>query len=59
MNAMPEEYLKLLPHFTRENEVTAKQHLPLVFTFAENLNVERLDVVMILFVHSLDGEARK
>lgn len=27
--------------------------------FAENINVEHLDVVLILFVQSLDGEARK
>ena len=26
INAMPQEYLKLLPHFTREDEVTEEQH---------------------------------
>ena len=59
MNAMPQEYLKLLPRFIGEDEVTAEQHLPLFCTFAENLNVEHLDVVMRLFVQSLSGEARK
>ena len=29
MNAMPQEYLKLLPHFTGEDEITAEQHLPM------------------------------
>ena len=48
MNAIPQEYLKLLPRFTGEDEITAKQHLPLFFTFAENFNVEHLDVVMRL-----------
>ena len=28
-------------------------------SFAENLNVEHLDVLLRLFVQSLDGEARK
>ena len=59
MNAMPKEYLILLPHFTGEDDVIYKQHLPLFSTFAENLNVEHLDVVMRLFVQSLSGEARK
>ena len=29
MNAMPQEYLKLLPICTGEDEITAEQHLPL------------------------------
>ena len=59
MNAIPQEYLKLLPRFTGEDEITAEQHLPLFFTFAKNFNVEHLDVVMRLFVQSLSGEVRK
>ena len=59
MNAMPQEYLKLFPYFTGEDEGTVEQHLPLFCTFAENLNVEHLDVMMRLFVKSLSGEARK
>ena len=54
MNAMPQEYLKLLNRFTRENEVTTEQNLTLFFKFSENLNVEHLDVVMRLFVQSLN-----
>ena len=50
LHDMPQEYLKLLPRFTGEDEITAEQHLPLFCTFAENLNVEHLDVVMRLFV---------
>ena len=59
MNAMTQQYLKLLPHFTGEDEVTEKQHLPLFYACTENLNVEHLDVVMRLFVQPLSGEARK
>ena len=59
MNAMPQEYLKLLPHFTGEDKITAEKHLPVFCNFAENLNVEHLEVVMRPFVKSLNGEARK
>ena len=59
MNAKPQEYLKLLPRFTREDEINAEKHLPVFCNFAENMNVEHLDVVMRLFVQSLDGEVRK
>ena len=59
MNAMPQEYLKLLPHFTGEDEETVEKHLPLFFSFAENLNVEHLDVIMRLFGQSLYVEAIK
>ena len=58
MNAMSQEYFKLLSRFTREDEITAKKHLPVFCNFAENLNVEHLDVVMRFFVQSLDREAR-
>ena len=56
---MPHEYLKLLPIFTGEDEITAEQHLPLFCTFFENFNIEHLDVVMRLFLQSLNGEERK
>ena len=59
MNSMPQEYLKLLPCFIGEDEVTVEKHFPLFCAFVENLNVEHLDVVMRLFVQSLNGEARK
>ena len=46
MNAMPQEYIKLLPRFTREDEITVGKHC----RTSENLNVEHLEVVMRLFV---------
>ena len=55
MNAMCQEYLKFLPRFTGEDELTKEQHLPLFCTFAENLNVEHLDVVMGIFVQHAPG----
>ena len=52
MNVMPQGYLKLLPCFTREDEITVEKHLPVFCNFAENMNVEHLDVVMRIFVQS-------
>ena len=50
LNDMPQHYLKILPRFTGENEVDAQKHLETFCSFAENLNVEHLDVVLRLFV---------
>lgn len=56
---MPWDYLKLLPRFTGEDEITAEKNVAILYAFAEILNVEYLDVVMRLFVQSLDGEEIK
>lgn len=56
---MPQDYLKLLPRFNGEDDNTTLRHIEIFCSFAENLNVEHLDVVMRLFIQSLDGEARK
>ena len=58
-NQMPQDYLKILPHFSGEDEQTTENHIVVFCNFAESLNVEHLDVVLRLFVQSLDGEARK
>ena len=57
LNDMPQDYLKILPTFDGENEIDAQKHIETFYSFAENLNVEHLDVVLRLFVQSLDGEA--
>ena len=56
---MPQDYLKILPRFNGENDTEAQKHLEVLCAFAENFNVEHLDVVLRLFVQTLDGEARK
>jgi len=55
---MPQDYLERFPQFTGENSNFALKHIEIFFTFVENVNVEHLDVVLRLFVQSLDGEAR-
>ena len=59
MNAMPQEYLKLIPRFTGEDEITAEKHLLVFWNLAENLNVEHLDVVMRLVFQPPDAEDMK
>ena len=59
LSAMPYDYLKIFPRSNGEDENTAQRHIETFCAFAENLNVEQLDVVMRFFVQCLDGEARK
>lgn len=59
LSVMPHGYLKLLPRFNGEDENFSQKHIQAFCAFVENLNVEQLDVVLRLFVQSLDGEARK
>lgn len=58
-NQMPWDYLRTLPHFTGEDEQVAENHVSVFCNFANSLNVEHLDVILRLFVQSLEGEARK
>ena len=46
LNYMPQDYLKILPRFNGENEIDAQKHLETFCSFAENLNLEHLDVVL-------------
>jgi hypothetical protein len=60
MNALPVgDYLKYMPKFTGEEDITAEEHLSTFYSYADNLNIENEDVWMRVFVQSLDGEARK
>jgi hypothetical protein len=59
MNALPAtEYLKYMPQFTREGDMTAEEHLSSFYRFAEIQAIENEDVWMRVFVQSLDGDAR-
>ena len=56
---MPQDYMKLLPQFTGEDNSAAQKYIEDFCSFVENFNVEHLDVVLRLFFQLLDGEARK
>ena len=60
LNALPVGgYLKQLPKFTREGDITAEEHLAAFYSYADNYVIVDEDVWMRIFVQSLDGEARK
>jgi hypothetical protein len=59
LNNLPAEgYLKQLPKFTGEGDITAEEHLATFYTFADDNVIMHTDVWMRIFVHSLQGEAR-
>jgi hypothetical protein len=60
MNPLPAgDYLKYMPKFTGEGDITTEEHLAAFYSYADNLNIENEDVWMRVFVQSLDGEVRK
>jgi hypothetical protein len=60
MNPLPVgDYLKYMPNFTGEGDITVEEHLVSFYSYADNLNIESEYVWMRVFVQSLDGEVRK
>jgi hypothetical protein len=53
------DYLKYMPKFTGEGDITAEENLASFYSYADNLNIEGEDVWMRVFIQSLDGEVRK
>jgi hypothetical protein len=53
------DYQQYMPKFTEEGDVTAEEHIEAFYSYAENLNIEDVDVWTRVFVQSLDGHARK
>jgi hypothetical protein len=51
MNALPaEDYLKYMPKFTGEEDITVEEHLVAFYSYVDNLNIENEDVWMRVFV---------
>ena len=51
MNALPAgDYLKYMPNFSGEGEVTTEENLADFYAYADNLNIEHEDVCMRVFV---------
>jgi uncharacterized small protein (DUF1192 family) len=60
MNPLPAgDYLKYMPKFSGEGDITVEEHLAAFYSYVDNLNIENEDVWMRVFVQSLDGEVRK
>jgi hypothetical protein len=60
LNDLPDEgYLKVLPKFTGEESIIAEEHLEAFYNFVDNHGILNQDVWIRVFVHSLNGGARK
>jgi hypothetical protein len=60
MNALPfGDYLKYMPKFIGEEDITIEEHLSPFYSYADNLNIENKDVWMRVFLQILDDEVRK
>jgi hypothetical protein len=60
LHALPTiDYMKYLPRYNGEGEITVEENLVAFYSFADNFNIDYSDVWMRLFVQSLYGEARK
>jgi hypothetical protein len=53
------DYQKYMPKFTRSRDYIAEEHIEAFYAYAENINISEEDVWSIIFVESLDGQARK
>jgi hypothetical protein len=60
LNARPTNgYLKQLPMFTSEGDIVAEEHLEAFYNFTDDHVIMHADVWMRIFIHSLEGKARK
>jgi hypothetical protein len=60
LSALPTDgYLKQLPNFTGEGDITTEEHLATFYSYADNYDIVIEYVWMIIYVHSIYGEARK
>jgi hypothetical protein len=60
LNALPMDgYLNLLTKFTSEGDITTEDHLEAFYSFTNCHVIMDAYVWMRIFVHSLEGEARK
>jgi len=59
MHNFPDNYLKLLPKFNGEDEVTSLEHLLAFDYFTYNQDLEHQDVCMRIFLQDFEGEVRK
>jgi hypothetical protein len=51
VNPLPaRDYLKYMPKFTGEGDITAEEHLAAFYSYVDNLNIENEDFWMRVFV---------
>jgi hypothetical protein len=60
LNALPTDgHLKKMPRFTGGGDITTEEHLESFYSFTDHHVIMHAYVWMRIFVHSLEGEARK
>jgi len=58
LHDLPENYIKKLPKFTGERDLTADEHINFFDQFADILGIEHEDVYSRLLVQTLEGQVR-
>jgi hypothetical protein len=58
LHDLPENYMKKLPKFTGEGDLTATEHINFFDQFADILGLEHEDVYSRLFVQNFEGQVR-
>jgi hypothetical protein len=58
LHDLPENYIKNLPKFTEEGDLTAAEHINFFDQFVDILGLEHEDVYSILFVQTFEGQVR-
>jgi hypothetical protein len=57
LHALPTtNYMKYLPRYNGEGDVTAEEHLVSFYSFVDNFKIDYADMWMRFFVQSLYGE---
>jgi hypothetical protein len=60
LHALPTtNYMKYLPRYNREGDVTTEEDMVAFYSFVDNFNIDYADVWMTFFLQSLDGEVIK
>jgi hypothetical protein len=55
LHDLPENYMKSLPKFTGEGDLTAQEHIKIFDQFADILEIEHEDVYSRLLVQTFEG----
>jgi hypothetical protein len=58
LHDLPENYMKSLPKFTEEGDLTAQEHIKFFDQFADILRIEHEDVYSRLLVQTFKGQVR-
>jgi hypothetical protein len=58
LHDLPENYMKSLPKFTGEGDLTAQEHINFFDQFADTLGIEHEDVYSRLLVQTFEGQVR-